>query len=77
MGAAVTHGTPFRRAAEEGLFLEGRSMHVGIRGSIPEANDLVEDEEMGFKIISCRYSRCSGTTRQRSFQEDKRQQRVY
>jgi len=32
MSGPYTHGTPFRRAAEEGLFLEGHSMHVGIRG---------------------------------------------
>ena len=30
-GAPYTHGTPFRRAWEEGLLLEDRSMHVGIR----------------------------------------------
>ena len=29
-----THGTPFRRAAEEGLFVPGHSAHVGIRGSL-------------------------------------------
>ena len=28
-GAAYTHGTPFRRAAEEGLFARDRSVHVG------------------------------------------------
>ena len=33
MNAAYTHGTPFRRAAEEGLFVPGHSMHIGIRGS--------------------------------------------
>ncbi len=31
-GAPYTHGTPFRRAAEEGLLLRDRSAHVGIRG---------------------------------------------
>ncbi len=31
MGAAFTHGTPFRRAAEEGLFSRDHSMHVVIR----------------------------------------------
>ena len=30
-GAAYTHGTPFRRAWEEGLLLEGRAAHVGPR----------------------------------------------
>ena len=31
-GAAYTHGTPFRRASEEGLLDRGGCMHVGIRG---------------------------------------------
>ena len=30
-GAPYTHGTPFRRAREENLFLDDASMHVGIR----------------------------------------------
>src|SRR5207253_120116 len=33
-GAAYTHGTPFRRAAEEGLLVSDRSVHVGIRGPL-------------------------------------------
>jgi len=51
-GAAYTHGTPFRRAFEEGLLAEGRSAHVGIRGSIFGKQDLVEDAGMGFEITS-------------------------
>ena len=51
-GAAYTHGTPFRRAFEEGLLVSDRSVHVGIRGPIFGATDLVEDAGMGFEIIS-------------------------
>jgi agmatinase len=51
-GAAYTHGTPFRRAFEEGLLAAGRSAHVGIRGSIFGRQDLVEDAGMGFEITS-------------------------
>ena len=51
MSAPYTHGTPFRRAAEEGLFIEDHSMHVGIRGSIYDAADLTEDAGMGFSIL--------------------------
>lgn len=51
-GAPVTHGTPFRRAAEEGLFDERRSMHVGIRGPVYAQRDLEEDAELGFRIVS-------------------------
>jgi agmatinase len=52
-GAAYTHGTPFRRASEEGLFVPGHSAHVGIRGSLYDQGDLVDDKGMGFQIFSC------------------------
>ena len=52
-GAPYTHGTPFRRAAEEGLFLDNASMHVGIRGPLYSSDDLKNDEELGFKVIHC------------------------
>ena len=51
-GAPVTHGTPFRRAAEEGLFLDSRSMHIGIRGPVYAASDLEEDAELGFRTVT-------------------------
>jgi agmatinase len=50
-GAPITHGTPFRRAAEEGLFAEAHSMHVGIRGPLYAQRDLDEDAELGFRIV--------------------------
>jgi agmatinase len=51
-GAAYTHGTPFRRAFEEGLLADARSAHVGIRGPIFGRQDLVDDACMGFEIVS-------------------------
>lgn len=51
-GAAYTHGTPFRRAFEEGLLADSRSEHVGIRGSLYGTNDLHDDAGMGFEITS-------------------------
>ena len=51
-GAPITHGTPFRRAAEEGLFLDDASLHVGIRGPVYAPRDLEEDAELGFRIVS-------------------------
>jgi agmatinase len=51
-GSAYTHGTPFRRAFEEGLLLEDRSMHVGIRGPLYSSRDLQDDESFGFRIIT-------------------------
>lgn len=51
MNAPYTHGTPFRRAAEEGLFIPGRSMHVGTRGSLYDRTDLLEDAGLGMSVI--------------------------
>ena len=51
-GARNTHGTPFRRASEEGLLDQTGCMHVGIRGPLYAASDLVEDAELGFQIVS-------------------------
>jgi len=53
-GAPYTHGTPFRRAWEEGLLLPDKSMHVGTRGPLYAASDLTEDAGMGFSIVSAR-----------------------
>ena len=52
-GERFTHGTPFRRAAEEGLFDTEASMHVGIRGPIYSPSDYVDDAALGFSMISC------------------------
>ena len=52
-GAPYTHGTPFRRAAEEGLFNDQASMHVGIRGPLYSRDDLERDAELGFKVVHC------------------------
>lgn len=59
-GAPYTHGTPFRRAAEEGLFLDERSIHVGIRGPLYGAHDLDQDTELGFRVIDCMEIQRSG-----------------
>jgi agmatinase len=53
-GARYTHGTPFRRAAEEGLLDLGRSVHVGTRGPQFSAEDLGADAQLGFQLIDGR-----------------------
>jgi agmatinase len=52
-GAAYTHGTPFRRASEEGLIDREASMHVGIRGPLYSPRDLVDDKSLGFAAVTC------------------------
>ncbi|MPY78053.1 MAG: agmatinase [Actinophytocola sp.] len=53
-GEPYTHGTPFRRASEEGLIDFDHSMHVGIRGPLYAKLDLDESERLGFAAINCR-----------------------
>lgn len=49
--APVTHGTVLRRAFEEGLLAEDKSIHLGVRGPIYDRIDLKEDADFGFKAI--------------------------
>ncbi len=49
----ITHGTIFRRAFEEGLLVEDKSMHVGIRGPVYDQKDFLDDHAFGFQIIRC------------------------
>ena len=51
-GAPYTHGTPFRRAVEEGVLDLDVSAHVGIRGPLYSKKDLVDDAGLGFAIVS-------------------------
>jgi agmatinase len=51
-GAPITHGTPFRRASEEGLIDLTASTHVGTRGPLYSPLDLEDDSRLGFAIIS-------------------------
>lgn len=51
-GAEYTHGTPFRRAHEEGLIDPEAVMHVGTRGPLYGPKDLADDERFGFGIVS-------------------------
>ena len=50
-GAAYTHGTPFRRASEDGLLDRSGCLHVGIRGPLYGADDLVRDADVGFRVL--------------------------
>ncbi|WP_136054749.1 agmatinase [Microbacterium sp. K24] len=54
-GAPITHGTPFRRASEEGLIDLTASCHVGTRGPLYSKQDLEDDERLGFSIVSSEY----------------------
>src|SRR6478735_7413987 len=50
-GAPYTHGTPFRRASEEGLLDLERCLHMGTRGPLYSSQDLEDDHLLGFQVI--------------------------
>jgi agmatinase len=50
-GQKHTHGTPFRRAVEEGLLDPSRSVQVGMRGSLYDAGDWNDARDMGFDLV--------------------------
>jgi agmatinase len=50
-GAPYTHGTPFRRASEEGLLDLERCLHMGTRGPLYADTDLSDDARLGFSIV--------------------------
>jgi agmatinase len=45
------HGTPFRRAVEEGVVDPSRSVMAGMRGPVYSEDDLTAAEELGFEMI--------------------------
>ncbi|HEY3715948.1 MAG TPA: agmatinase [Jatrophihabitantaceae bacterium] len=51
-GARFTHGTPFRRASEEGLLALDHCAHVGIRNSVFAASDFDDDRRRGFATVT-------------------------
>jgi len=51
-GAPLTHGTPFRRASEEGLLDLESCLHVGIRGPLYDKSDLLDDTKLGFQVVT-------------------------
>lgn len=52
-GEPYAHGTPFRRAAEEGLLDAEHCLHVGIRGPLYSERDLPESADLGFAVVHC------------------------
>jgi len=51
-GERYYHGSPFRRALEEGLVDPGRSLLAGMRGPVYGPDDENMPRELGFEVIS-------------------------
>ncbi len=50
-GARYTHGTPFRRAIEEGLLDPKRVVQIGIRGTMYDGEDITYGRSAGVRIV--------------------------
>jgi agmatinase len=51
-GGKDTHGTPFRRALEEGLLDVARSSQIGLRGPLYEPADIQMSRDFGFQLFT-------------------------
>ena len=51
-GSKFFHGTPFRRAVEEGLLDAAASVQAGMRGSIYGDEDYELSRELGFDLVT-------------------------
>jgi agmatinase len=51
-GERYFHGTPFRRAVEEGVVDPSRSLLAGMRGPLYSREDLEAPRELGFEVIT-------------------------
>ncbi len=50
-GERITHGTPFRRAVEEGLLDCDRVVQIGVRATGYEADDFDWSRRQGFRVV--------------------------
>jgi guanidinobutyrase len=50
-GEAIAHGTPFRRAVEEGLLDTSRVIQIGLRGTGYAADDFDWPRRQGFRVV--------------------------
>lgn len=60
-GQPYLHGTPFRRASEEGLLDKEGCIHVGIRGGLYGALDMSDDRSLGFMTVRAHEIHLDGT----------------
>ncbi|VEF47050.1 agmatinase [Bacillus freudenreichii] len=59
-GEKYMHGTPFRRAAEEGLLDMEHSIQVGMRGPLYGPGDIEDARDLGFEVITMKEVRQIG-----------------
>ena len=62
-GFKYTHGTPFRRAIEEGVLDPKRTIQIGLRGSMYDLDDFAYGEKMGVRLMRIEEARELGPAR--------------
>ena len=61
-GMKYSHGTPVRRAIEEGLLAEPHILQIGLRGQLYDANDMDYDKEHNVAVITAEEFHETGLT---------------
>jgi agmatinase len=59
-GQRYFHGTPFKRAVEEGLLEPSASLQAGMRGSLYDKSDLEDARSLGFAVVPSEELRALG-----------------
>src|SRR5215470_16944145 len=59
-GCRYSHGTPFRRAIEEGLIRDGRFLQVGLRGQVYSEHDFEFAKEHSVRMITAEQFHTAG-----------------
>lgn len=54
LGAKVAHGTPFRRAVEDGCLDCDKVVQIGLRGSVYAHTDYQWAKDQGFRLVTAR-----------------------
>jgi len=59
-GKRYNHGTPFRRAVEEGLIAPENSIQIGMRGPLYDPKDLDAARDLGLEVVTTDQIRDAG-----------------
>jgi agmatinase len=62
-GSPHSHGTPVRRAIEEGLLVGEDVLQVGLRGQVYSKDDFAFGKEHGFRVVTAEEFHRSGVSR--------------
>src|SRR5215470_12306353 len=76
-GSPHSHGTPVRRAVEEGLLRPKDTLQIGLRGQVYSKNDFDFGRQHGFKVVTSEELHRGGLARVRPYLKKLAQRPVY